>query len=190
MIRIGILGNIGSGKSYVANQFGYPVFNADDSVAKIYLKNKKVFFKLKKKIPNFFKSFPVKKEELINAIIKNKNNIKKISSVVHPEVRKDLKIFLKKNSKQKVVILDIPLFFENKLYKKKDVIVFIQSSNKEILKRLKKRKNFNKLILQNLKKFQMPLNIKKRNSHYVIKNNFKKHLARKCVKDILKKILL
>ena len=74
--------------------------------------------------------------------------------------------------------------------KKKDVIVFIQSSNKEILKRLKKRKNFNKLILQNLKRFQLPLNIKKKNSHYVIKNNFKKHLARKCVKDILKKILL
>ena len=39
MIRIGILGDIGSGKSYVANQFGYPVFNADHEVSKLYKKN-------------------------------------------------------------------------------------------------------------------------------------------------------
>ena len=36
MIKIGILGAIGSGKSYVARNFGYPVFNADEEVAKLY----------------------------------------------------------------------------------------------------------------------------------------------------------
>ena len=41
MIRIGILGKIGSGKSYVANNFGFPVFNADKEVTKIYSKNNK-----------------------------------------------------------------------------------------------------------------------------------------------------
>ena len=46
MIRIGILGDIGSGKSYVAKQFGYPVFNADNVVSKLYKKDKKVFKKL------------------------------------------------------------------------------------------------------------------------------------------------
>ena len=40
MIRIGILGNIGSGKSYVAKSFRYPVFNADLEVSKIYKNNK------------------------------------------------------------------------------------------------------------------------------------------------------
>ena len=49
MIRIGILGKIGSGKSYIADNFGFPVFNADKEVAKIYKKNKKIFNKLKKK---------------------------------------------------------------------------------------------------------------------------------------------
>ena len=47
MIRIGILGDIGSGKSYVAKNFGYPVFNADEEVAKLYRKNKKIYRKLK-----------------------------------------------------------------------------------------------------------------------------------------------
>ena len=41
MIRIGIIGNIGSGKSYVAQNFGYPVFNADYEVAQLYQKIKK-----------------------------------------------------------------------------------------------------------------------------------------------------
>ena len=50
MIRIGILGEIGSGKSYVASNFGYPVFNADHEVAKLYKLNKNVFNKLKKKL--------------------------------------------------------------------------------------------------------------------------------------------
>ena len=48
MIRIGILGDIGSGKSYVAKNFGYPVFNADSEVGKLYKKNRKIFNKLKK----------------------------------------------------------------------------------------------------------------------------------------------
>ena len=48
MIKIGILGDIGSGKSYVAKNFGYPVFNADAEVGKLYKKDKKIFNKLKK----------------------------------------------------------------------------------------------------------------------------------------------
>ena len=51
MIKIGIVGDIGSGKSYVAQNFGCPVFNADYEVAKLYQKNKKVFIKLKKSLP-------------------------------------------------------------------------------------------------------------------------------------------
>ena len=54
MKRIGILGDIGSGKSYVSKCFGYPVFNADLEVGKIYKKDKNTFKKLKKKITNTF----------------------------------------------------------------------------------------------------------------------------------------
>ena len=48
MIRIGVLGDIGSGKSFVAKSFGYPVFNADEEVSKLYQKEKKIYIKLKK----------------------------------------------------------------------------------------------------------------------------------------------
>ena len=43
MIKIGILGDIGSGKSYIARNFGYPVFNADIEVGKLYKEKKKIF---------------------------------------------------------------------------------------------------------------------------------------------------
>ena len=108
---------------------------------------------------------------------------------MHPEVRKDLQKFIKRHNKKKAIVLDIPLFLENKLNKKKDVIIFVKSPNTEVLKRLKKRKNFNNLVFQQLKKIQLPLYIKKKHSHYVIKNNFKKDSVRKNVKDILNKIL-
>ena len=99
MIRIGILGNIGSGKSYVANNFGYPVFNADTEVSNLYKKDKKIFNKLNKKLPKHISSFPIEKTEITNAILSNKNNLKKIIGIVHVEVRKKLKFFLKKSCK-------------------------------------------------------------------------------------------
>ena len=84
MIRVGLVGAIGSGKSYIAKHFGCPVFNADIEVNKIYKKNKKCFKKLKKKFSKDIVSFPIKKKELFRVIKKNKNNIKKIykSSVI------------------------------------------------------------------------------------------------------------
>ena len=64
MIKIGILGDIGSGKSYVARQFGYPVFNADYEVTKLYQQNKKIFSKLKKIYQIIIIRFQMKKKRI------------------------------------------------------------------------------------------------------------------------------
>ena len=96
MIRIGILGEIGSGKSYVANNFGYPVFNADIEVSRLYDSNKKVFYKLNKKLPKYIFTYPIDKKQITKAILSSNSNLKKILTVVHLEVRKKMKLFLKK----------------------------------------------------------------------------------------------
>ena len=96
MIVIGILGDIGSGKSYIAQSFGYPVFNADKEVAKLYKKDKKIFNKLQKALPEYLHSFPVKKSEILDAILAKKNNLKKIIKIVHCEIKKKTNFFLKK----------------------------------------------------------------------------------------------
>ena len=188
MIKIGILGDIGSGKSYVAQNFGYPVFNADYEVAKLYQKNKNIFNKLKIKLPKYIHSFPVDKIEISNAILANKGNLKKIVNIVHAEIRKKLNNFLKKNDNKKFVILDIPLLLENKINKKEDILVFVQSKKSSILKNLKKRKTSNKKLLKKFKEIQLPLNYKKKKSHFIIKNNFTKKSIKDGIKDILKEI--
>ena len=188
MRRIGILGDIGSGKTYVAKCFGYPVFNADLEVAKIYKNNRKVFQKLKKELPNYFDSFPLKKKEIIDAILSNKRNLKKIIKIVHYEVRKKMNNFLKKNKHKKFVVLDVPLLLENKINKKKDILIFVQSRKSEVLKRLKKRKNFNNKILNNFKRIQLSLVLKKKKSQFIIKNNFKNSVKVR-VREIIKNLV-
>ena len=187
MIIIGILGDIGSGKSYVAKCFGYPVFNADLEVSKLYKKEKKIFNKLKKILPKYFQTFPIIKTEVSKAILANKSNLNKIVKIVHLEIRKKMNIFLNKNKNKKIVILDVPLLLENNLNNKKDILVFIQSKKIDILKRLNKRENFNQKIFNRFKKIQLSLNYKKKKSHFIIKNNFTKKSVNRDIKNILKK---
>jgi dephospho-CoA kinase len=188
MIRIGIIGNIGSGKSYVAQNFGYPVFNADYEVAQLYQRDKRIFTKLKKSLPKYIKSFPIEKKEISNAILANKNNLKKIVRIVHAEIRKKMNDFLKKYKNKKFVILDIPLLLENRINKKEDVLVYVQSKKTDILKRLKRRKNFNRKLLKKFKAIQLPINYKKKKSNFVIKNNFTKKSVNDAIKNVLKEI--
>ena len=187
MIRIAIVGDIGSGKSHIAKLFNYPIFNADLEVAKIYKTNKQCYKDLKKKLPKYFSSRTIKKEEIIKAIIDSEKNLKKITKIVHPEIRKKLNTFL--NNKKNVVILDIPLLLENKLNEKGDIIIFIQSKKKEIIKRLKKRDNFNLDLLNKFKKIQLSEGYKKKESQFIIKNNFTQKSVMMSVTKILKKIL-
>ena len=189
MIRIGILGDIGAGKSYVAKNFGYPVFNADAEVGKLYKKDRKVFNKLKKILPKYIFSFPINKNEVSNAILANRLNLKKIIKIIHLEIKKKMNIFLKKNSNKIIVILDIPLLLENKINKKNDVLIFVQSKKTDIKKRLKKRLNFNVKILNKFKNIQLSLGYKKKRSKFIIKNNFTNRSVKKDIKEILKKIL-
>ena len=186
MIKIGILGDIGSGKSYEAQNFGYPVFNADYEVAKLYQKNRKVFNKLKKDLPKYIFSFPMEKKEISNAILANKNNLDKIIKIVHFEIKKKMNLFLKKHKNSKIVILDIPLLLENKI--KNDILVYVQSKRSSILKRLKKRKNFNQKLLKKFKAIQLPISYKKKKSQFIIKNNFTKKSVNDGIKSILKEI--
>ena len=189
MIRIGILGSIGSGKSYVAKNFGYPVFNADLEVNKLYKNNKKIFFKLKKVLSKYIYSFPIKKSEISRAILANKSNLKKIVNIVHLEVRKKMNIFLKKNKHKKIVILDIPLLLENRINHKKDILVFVEAQKSDIFKRLKKRNNFNSKLFKKFKDIQLPLEYKKKKSQFIIKNNYTNKSVKMGIRNILKEIM-
>ncbi len=189
MIRVGVIGGIGSGKSFISKLFNSPVFNADREVEILYKNNVECYKKMRKKLPNFVKSFPISKSQLIKAINEDKKNLKKISSVVHPLVRKKMKLFLNKNKKSKIIILDIPLLIENKLYKKKDILIFVKSNQNKVISRLKKRKNYNKKILLNLRKNQTKLLKKRKLANYIVENNFSPNIMRKKINSLKNRIL-
>ena len=189
MIRVGVIGGIGSGKSFISKLFKSPIFNADKEVNFLYKNSLECFNKLNKKLPTFVKSLPISKSQLIKAINQDKKNLKKITSVVHPLVRKKMKIFLNKNKKSKIIILDIPLLIENKLYNKKDILIFVKSNQNKVINRLKKRKNYNKKILLNLKKNQANLLKKRKLANYIVDNNFGPNIMRKKINSLKNKIL-
>ena len=98
--------------------------------------------------------------------------------------------FIKRHKSKKILILDIPLLMENKINKQNDVIIFIEAKKKEINKRIKKRVNYDEKIMRKFKKLQLPVELKKKKSDFIIKNNFKVNDVKKNVKNITKKILL
>lgn len=193
MIKICVVGEIGSGKTYISKLLAgnkYPLFNADLEVSKLYASNKKIFLKLKKIFPKFISSFPLKKTELTNIVLSNIKNIKKIITIIHPEVRKNMNLFLKKNKKKKAVILDVPLLLENKLNQDTDVIVFVDVKKQLLLKRLKKRDGYNPKIIDLMKKIQIPADQKKLAADIIIENNFNPQKTRLRVKKAIDTILI
>ena len=182
MIRICLVGEIASGKTYVANCFGYPIFNADKEVIKIYKKNRKCLNQLKKKFPKNINHFPIKKSQIKQIL--NKQNIKTLSKIVHPYVRKELSKFLKKNKKKKFVTLDIPLLVENKLYKKNDILVNVKTKKNIIIRRLKNRGNYNKKLIKILKSQQINTKKKSKLCNFTIENNLGRNNILKQIKKI------
>ena len=88
-----------------------------------------------------------------------------------------------------MIVLDIPLYLENKLNKKGDVLIFVEAKRKDIQKRLKKREYFNEKLNRNLKTLQLPLTKKKKLSNFVIKNTFNATKTKNNVKNIKTEIL-
>ena len=144
MVRVGILGSVGSGKSYVANIFrelGFNIFSADNEVANIYKNNKIV----NKKVSKFFKlklyKGKINKQELRVSLKKNPNKFRFLNNIIHPIVRKKLVLFLSRCKKNKLIVLDVPLLVENKMFNFVDILVLVKTRSKSFFSRIKKFQN-------------------------------------------------
>ena len=192
MVRVGIIGLVGSGKSFVANIFkelNFNIFSADNEVNNIYKKDKSV----NKKISRFFKlklyNGRIDKQELRNALKKNPKKFSFLNKIIHPIVRKKLVLFLSKFKKNRLVVLDIPLLVENKMFNFVDIFIYVKTRSNFFNARIKKRKNLDKLFLNILKKQQRSEKIKESYADFIIYNSSKNKVKLQ-VKNILDKILL
>ena len=192
MIKVGILGSVGSGKSFVANIFkelGFNIFSADQVVSQIYERNKNI----NKKISIFFKlklnRGKINKNELRDNLKKNPKNFKYLNKIIHPIVRKKLILFLSKYKKTKLVVLDIPLLIENKMFNFVDIFIFVKTKPNIFKIRIKKRRNLDKQFLKLLENQQADEKIKKSYADFTVDNSTKDKVKLQ-VKKILDKILL
>ncbi len=192
MVRVGILGSVGSGKSFVANIFkdlGFNIFSADNEVANIYKNNNIV----NKKISKFFKlklyKGKINKQELRDSLKKNPNKFRFLNKIIHPIVRKKLVLFLSRFKKKKLVVLDVPLLVENKMLNFVDILILVKTRSRSFLSRIKKRKNLDKQFLNILKKQQANEKIKENYADFIIYNSSKNKVKLQ-VKNIIGKILL
>jgi len=192
MIKVGILGSVGSGKSFVANIFkelGFNIFSADQVVSQIYERKKNINYKISKFFKLKLNRGKINKNELRDTLKKNPKKFKYLNKIIHPIVRKKLILFLSKYKKTKLVVLDIPLLIENKMFNFVDIFIFVKTKSNIFKIRIKKRRNLDKQFLKLLENQQADEKIKKGYADFIVDNSTKDKVKLQ-VKKILDKILL
>lgn len=140
MIKIGITGGIGSGKTYICEKFkklGIKVYNADKNAKKLININQIIRTKL---IDNFgdkiYINSKLNKEKLSEIIFNNPEKLKIVNSIVHPEVNKDFELWCNKNISEKIIIKEAAILFESDSYKNVDKIISVISPIELRIKRI------------------------------------------------------
>jgi dephospho-CoA kinase len=175
---VGITGGIGSGKTTLSNhlkKLGYLVHESDVVVSEIYTKPKKKFLSfIKEKISqDAVNHNKINKIKIANVIFNNKAIKKLLETHIHKEVKNSREAFIKKNkkNKNKLIFVDIPLLFENKLEKDFDLVICIISLKKNRIKRVLENKKFTKDNLNKIFKAQTTDKVRKKRSQIIINNN-------------------
>lgn len=177
MIKVGLTGGIGSGKSYVGEiykKLNIPVFSADDAAKEIINSNDQI----KKKIINYFgkdiylENGVIHRKKLANIIFNNDIALQKINSIIHPEVRKAFNYWAKQQS-SKYVIQESAILFESKQHVFFDKVITVTAPLQIKIDRVTKRDNISvELVKQRINK-QLDDNIKMGKSDFIINNDGK-----------------
>ena len=129
----------------------------------------------------------VSKEKLREDIKKRPELLKQLEKIVSPLLKNDRKKFLLQNAKEKILIFDLPLLFENKLEKEFDLIITVSVSEEIQKKRVLKRKTMDKSLFSFIKSKQMPDKDKRKRADYVFQTNSLEKTEKE-VDDLLRKI--
>ena len=195
MIKIGVTGNIGSGKTTLTKLFDSQktfIFNADKE-AKKHLKKHSV---LQKKIINIFGNEIVTGtdldfQKLANVAFKNKKNQEILNGIIWPEVSLLIEYSLREAEKEnfKYFVVDAALLFEANFNHFFDYIILVTADEKIRLDRALKRKTIDLSQIKKRMVLQLSDKQKINTSDFVIYNNKNKNDLKKEFQIILKKII-
>jgi dephospho-CoA kinase len=184
-IKVGITGSIGSGKSTFAGfiaQAGYKVINADLLAKEILSADEKI----KKKIISAFGDEAyvdnkLNKKYLAEKVFSNPQNVVKINSIVHPEVKKQIDFLIKEElSKNNFVFVEAALIYEADMEKMFDYVVLITADENIRLKRAAGSKSFDEDDFKKRNENQIKDEEKSKRADFVFVNNSsEEHLKQK-----------
>lgn len=193
MLKVGLTGSIGTGKTTVLNLFkelGAYVISADQIVHKL-LERKDIKEKIKKEFGNVFTpEGEVDRKKLADIVFTNKEKKKKLESILHPEVFKELNRFFKKVGEKDpdaVAIAEIPLMIETGNYKNYDVVIVVYAPEDIQIKRLKEKGMEEEDIIRRIRS-QMPIDEKVKYADIVIKNTGSLEKLKKEVESVYKRL--
>ena len=193
MIVIGLTGGIGSGKSTIAKYLKnkrIPVFDSDYEVGLLYKNKNKDLIAVIKKITDtnqIIKKSKINKKLLGDIVFNNNKKLKFLEKVIFNKLDKKRKIFLKKNKNKKLVVLDAPLLFENKINKICDYVILAKAPLKTRIRRILKRPGMTKLKAKKIISRQMGDNKKTKLANFIVQTSFGKWYTIKSVEKILNK---
>jgi len=173
MEAVGLTGGIASGKSFIVSylkKINISVHESDVVIRALYEKptNNLLCFLEKEGFEKSLNKKKINKKIIRDLIFNNKNKKKKIEKYLHNAVRKSRENFLIKNKNKKIVFLDIPLLFENKLEKNYSFICTAICSLKTRKARALQRPGMTKKILNQIVRSQTNDNVRKKKSDYLI----------------------
>ena len=147
MIKIGITGGIGSGKTLISSvieHIGYPVFYSDIEAKNILEKDQKVKSEMEELFGNdIYIVNKLNRPLLSNLLFSNKSLIEKVNSIVHPIVRLKFDVW-SKEKKTSIVFNEAAILFETEAYKKFDASILVIAPQEVRLKRVMLRDNLSK----------------------------------------------
>jgi dephospho-CoA kinase len=186
MLKIGITGGIGSGKTTVCKVFetlGVPVFYADDEARKILQSNNVVDL-----IKSFFGSSIVDENGKIDRlklaleVFNDENKLKRLNSIIHPEVAKVFNAWVENHKESKYVIKEAAILFESGANKGLDKTVNVEAPLELRLERVMRRDNASEeKVLQRMKN-QLSDEERKKLADYIIINDEKSAVLPQVIK--------
>ena len=172
---IGLTGGIGTGKSTVVRRLiekGYPVIDTD-IISKEIIEKEEIIIKINEELGDVLDyNGKINRKKLGQIVFKDKKKLNVLNSIMHPiilnEMRKQIN---EKNKLHNIIIVDVPLLFEINIEKEFDLILLVYSTKEIQLKRIMERDNRTKEEALNIINSQMDLELKKKKSDYILKNN-------------------
>jgi dephospho-CoA kinase len=176
MLKIGITGNMGSGKTTVSKIFevlGIPVFYADDEAKKVMVNDEVLVAGIKKTFGNeaYFPDKTLNRKYIADIVFKDNEQLAKLNALVHPATFRAFDGWVKQQSKAPYVLKEAALLFESDSYKLCDYTIMVQAPLEARINRVMKRDGLSCTEVENRNSKQFSEEKKSALADYIIKND-------------------